>query len=122
VKEIIAILRPKKMAETKAALEALGYPGMTAISVLGRGRQRGIVEEVNVEIRPKTLESSKNAIMRYIPKRQIHLVARDEDVDKIVQAIIQTSKTGQHGDGKIFICPIDELVRVRTKERGVGAI
>jgi nitrogen regulatory protein PII 2 len=122
MKEIIAIIRPRKMAETKAALEKLGYPGMTAIPVLGRGKQSGIVEEVGLDLGRRTLGASKNAVMKYIPKRQIHLAARDEDVDAIVQALIKTNQTGQFGDGKIFVCPLDDLARIRTKERGQDAI
>ncbi|MDR1640146.1 MAG: P-II family nitrogen regulator [Clostridiales bacterium] len=122
MKEIIAIIRPRKMAETKAVLEKLGYPSMTAIPVLGRGKQKGIVEEVGLDLKRRTLESTKNAVMKYIPKRQIHFVARDGDVDDIVQALIKANQTGQHGDGKIFVCPIDDIARIRTKERGQDAL
>ena len=122
MKEMIAIIRPKRVTDTKLALEKLGYPSLTAIPVLGRGKQRGIIDEVDVEIRPKLLGNQRTEGMKYIPKRQIILVVKDEDVDMVAQAIIKTNKTGQFGDGKIFICPLDDAVRVRSFERGEDAI
>ncbi len=125
MKEIIAIIRPKKVTPTKDALEKLGFPSITAVTVMGRGRQRGIAAELNIDVRPETLLSGKQAglkFMEYIPKRLVTIVVRDEDVDIIVKTIIEINQTLQIGDGKIFICPIDDVVRVRTDETGESAI
>jgi len=122
MKEITAIIRPKMMNDTKAALEKLGYPAMTAIPVLGRGKQRGIAGEVDVELRPKILEQNKSGGMKYIPKRQIYLVVKDEDVDAIISTLISINQTGQFGDGKIFVSTVDDGIRIRTNETGLGAI
>ncbi|SHN73310.1 P-II family nitrogen regulator [Desulfitobacterium chlororespirans] len=122
MKEVIAIIRPKMVAKTKAALEAIGINSITAIPVLGRGKQRGIMGEVDIEYRPQIGEQAPSRGMKYIPKRQISVVVQDQEVDTVVQAIIQVNKTGQFGDGKIFECPVDEALRVRTGETGAKAI
>ena len=122
MKEIIAIIRPKMMGATKKALEELGYPGITAIPVLGRGKQRGIASEVEVEIRPKLLETSHSSGMKYIPKRQIMIVVPDKVVDTIAQTIIRINRTGQYGDGKIFVSTVDDALRIRTDEAHLEAI
>lgn len=122
MKEIIAIIRPKKMGATKDALEKLGFPSLTAVAVLGRGRQRGIAGEISVEIRPERLSQGKTGGMEYIPKRFLSLVVQDDDVDNIVKTIININQSAQVGDGKIFICPIDDALRVRTGEHGESAV
>lgn len=125
MKEIIAIIRPKKVVPTKKALEALGLPSITATSVLGRGKQRGIAGELDIEIRPGSIRQGileGKGDMEYIPKRLLYVVACDQDVDKIVKSIIETNQTAQIGDGKIFICPVDDAIRVQTDERGDIAI
>jgi len=122
MKEIIAIIRPKRVEQTKDALEKLGFPSLTAVSVLGRGRQKGIAAEVNVDIRPELLNSAKNGGMKYVPKRLVSLVVRDEDVDTVVATLVKINQTAQIGDGRIFVCPLDNAVRVRTDESGDQAI
>jgi nitrogen regulatory protein PII 2 len=122
MKEIIAIIRPKKVEPTKDALEKLGFPSLTAVSVIGRGRQRGIAAELNYEISPEMLSKEKSGGMKYIPKRLITLVVEDEDVDEIIKEIVRVNQTAQIGDGKIFICPIENAVRVRTDESGAAAL
>lgn len=125
MKEIIAIIRPKKVTPTKSALEKLGFPSITAIPVMGRGRQRGIAAELNIDVRPEALLSGEKAglkYMEYIPKRLVIIVVCDEEVDLIVKTIIEVNKTDQIGDGKIFVCPLDDAVRVRTDETGEKAI
>lgn len=125
MKEIIAIVRPIKIVPTKKALEKLGVPSVTVVPVLGRGRQRGIAEELNIDIRPGLLDQGVLAgmkYMEYIPKRLLSIVARNEDVDTIVETIIKVNQTVQIGDGKIFICPVDNAVRVRTDEQGDNAV
>jgi nitrogen regulatory protein PII 2 len=121
MKEIIAIMRPNKMTKTKEVLDTLGYPAMSAIRVMGRGKQRAILNEVSVEIKEPELYETEGK-MRYIPKRMVSLVVPDEDVSLVVEAIMKINHTGQIGDGKIFICPISDAVRVRTGEKGVKAI
>jgi nitrogen regulatory protein PII 2 len=121
MKEIMAIMRPNKMTKTKEVLDTLGYPAMSAIRIMGRGKQRAILNEVSVEIKEPELCETEGK-MRYIPKRMISLVVPDEDVSLVVEAIMKINHTGQIGDGKIFICPINDAVRVRTGEKGVKAI
>lgn len=121
MKEIIAIIRPNKMTQTKDVLNALGFPAMTAQRVMGRGKQKAIIGEVSFDIQNENLLKEEGT-MRYIPKRLISLVVPDEDVSLIVEAIMRVNQTGQTGDGKLFVCPIDEAVRVRTNERGTKAL
>ena len=121
MKEIIAIIRPNKIGKTKDVLNSLGFPSMTANRVMGRGRQKAILNEVTVEIKePSLLKEEGN--MKYIPKRLITLVVPDEDASLVVEAIMKVNHTGQIGDGKIFVCPIEGAIRVRTKETGEEAI
>jgi nitrogen regulatory protein PII 2 len=120
MKEIIAIIRPKKVSPTKNALEKLGFPSMTAVSVLGRGRQRGIASEMNYEVSPDIL--GKSGGMKYIPKRLLSVVVRNADVDAVIKTIIEVNQTAQIGDGKIFICPVDDALRVRTGDTGESAV
>ena len=95
---------------------------MTAIPVLGRGKQRGIESEVNIEYRAGILEQNKNGGMKYIPKRYLSIVVSDDKVEEVTSAIIKINQTGQIGDGKIFICPIEDAFRIRTDEYGDDAI
>jgi nitrogen regulatory protein PII 2 len=121
MKEILAIIRPNKMTKTKEVLETLGSPAMTAIRVMGRGKQKAILNEVSMATKePELLNAEGN--MRYIPKRMISVVVPDEDTSLIVEAIMKINHTGQIGDGKIFVCPITDAFRVRTKESGDAAI
>jgi len=122
MKEIIAIIRPKKMGKTKDALDQLGFPGITAMSVIGRGKQRGIASEVSCDIPQELIAQSNTRGMEYIPKRMFSIVVRDEDVEKVTQAIVEINQTTQIGDGRIFVCPVDDAVRVRTDETGEEAI
>lgn len=122
MKEIIAIIRPKKVNATRNALEQIGFPSMTAIAVIGRGLQRGIAGEINIECPPNLLVPNNKGGMRYIPKRLLSIVAQDSDVEKIVRTIINVNQTAQIGDGKIFICPLDNAIRVRTSEEGESAV
>ncbi len=122
MKEIIAIIRPNKMAQTKEVLDSLGFPAMTANRVIGRGTQKGIINEVNFSVDTSGIDSSDEKCLRYIPKRMITLVVMEDDVSLVVEAIMKVNCTGQIGDGKIFVCPIEDAVRVRTKESGADAI
>jgi nitrogen regulatory protein PII 2 len=120
MKEIIAIIRPKKVGATKEALDELGFPSFMALAVLGRGHQRGIAAEVNCELPPAL--TGRSGGMKYIPKRMLSIVVPDADEEQVVQAIIKVNQTAQIGDGKIFVCPVEEAMRVRTDERGDSAI
>lgn len=122
MKEIIAIIRPKKMGPTKEALDNIGFPSFTVVSVLGRGKQRGIACEVDVDIRPELLKQGKSRGMKYVPKRLLSVVVKDSDVDAVVRTIIDTNRTEQIGDGRIFVCPVESAMRVRTNEINEDAI
>ncbi len=112
MKRIEAIIRPEKLEAVVAALEAIGHSGMTATDVRGHGRQRGM----------KELFRGREYEVRFIPKVRIEIVVRDAFAEKAVEAIIATSKTGQIGDGKIFVSDIADAIRVRTGERGDQAV
>jgi nitrogen regulatory protein PII 2 len=122
MKEIIAIIRPRKMGQTKETLTALGFPSFMATRVLGRGHQRGIAGEIGCDLPPELLGQGKSGGMKYIPKRLIAVVVRDADVDTVVRAIITVNQTAQIGDGKVFVCSVEEALRVRTDERGEQAV
>ena len=112
MKKIIAIIRPNKLEDVKQALEEIGCHGLTIKDVKGRGRQLGITEsyrgqDYNVDLLPKT---------------EIEIVTKDEEVEEIVKSIVETGKTGNIGDGKIFISNVEDVVRIRTGERGNKAI
>ncbi|MDR3746303.1 MAG: P-II family nitrogen regulator [Acidobacteriaceae bacterium] len=121
MKEIIAIIRPKKVGPTRNALEQLGFNSMTATAVLGRGAQRGIASEVRAELSPELLAGNAGG-MKYVPKRLVSIMVHDFDVDKVVKAIIEVNQTSQIGDGKIFVCTLEDAIRVRTQERGESAV
>jgi nitrogen regulatory protein PII 2 len=124
MKEIIAIIRRHRLPETKAGLLGIGVPALTMVSVEGRGKQKGL-PGWNYELDPTlTEDEEKNTgiIMRFIPKRMIYTVVEDEDVPKVVETIIRTNQSGHIGDGKIFVCPLEDAVRVRTGENGEQAL
>jgi nitrogen regulatory protein PII 2 len=124
MKEVVAIIRRHNLPETKAGLLGTGVFALTMISVEGRGKQKGL-PGWNYELDPALTElEEKNlgASMRFIPKRMILIVVEDEDVPKVVETIIRTNQSGHIGDGKIFICPVDNAVRVRTGESKEQAI
>lgn len=112
MKKIEAIIRDTKLEEVKQKLNKLGITGMTVIWVKGCGRQKGHRELY------RSLEYS----IDLLPKIKVEIVARDCDVDKIVAAIIESARTGAIGDGKIFILPIEDAIRIRTGEKGEEAI
>lgn len=114
MKEIIAIIRPQKWAATKAKLEEIGVMAFTEHRVFGRGRQNGLRY-----LKPGSIELSG---ITYIPKRMVHIVTTDENVEKIVSVISEVNRTPAMGDGKIFVCPMDEAIRIRTQEIGAAAL
>jgi nitrogen regulatory protein PII 2 len=123
MKEIIAFIRPPKMNATKKGLDELNISSVTAIPVLGRGNQRGINTMLaGIEVSKETLLKGSVSGMKFIPKRMLIIIAKDEDVDKIINVIIKNNRTGYIGDGKIFICPADNAMRIRTQETGTSAL
>ena len=124
MKEVIAIIRRHRLQETKAGLLGIGIPALTMVSVEGRGKQKGL-PGWNYELDPtltEVEEKNTGVSMRFIPKRMIYAVVEDEDVPKVVETIIRTNQSGHIGDGKIFVCPMEDAVRVRTGESGEQAI
>ena len=119
MREIIAIVRMNKVQATKEAVAALGFPSITLRKVLGRGRQRGLYGEYT---HPVPEPDGEMEGLRFIPKRELTLLVDDREVPRIVKAIIDVNCTGQAGDGKIFVCPVSEVVRVRTAEHGIPAL
>jgi len=112
MKKIEAIIREEKLEPVRKALEENGYFGMTVSEVSGRGRQRGIPLQWRVgEYR-----------VDFLPKLKIELVVLDEDVAKTLNVITTNARTGEMGDGKIFVLPVENAVRVRTGESGENAI
>lgn len=112
MKKIEAIIKPFKLDEIQGALARAGIYGMTVSEVKGIGRQKGHSE----------LYRDTEYVMDFLPKLKIELVLSDEKVGVAARLIEQTSKTGRIGDGKIFILPVNEVVRIRTAERGADAI
>jgi nitrogen regulatory protein PII 2 len=122
MKEVTAIVRPNKISATKDALDKIGFPAMTAIPVLGKGKQRGISGELNFCIQPRLLAKRHSTGMKYIPKRLLSVIVNDGDVDLVVKAIVEVNQTAQIGDGRIFVESIDEVIRIRTGEKGELAL
>jgi len=124
MKEVIAIIRINKINQTKEALLKEGFSSLHCIKVLGRGKKKvdffpvGLIETSS----DKNKAESMSEEHRLIPKRLISLIVKDEDVDKVVKTIIETNSLGNPGDGKIFILPINDAIRIRTGERNDNAI
>ena len=112
MKKIEAIIKPFKLEEVKDALGELGVEGMTVTEVKGFGRQKGHTE----------IYRGSEYTVDFLPKIKVELVLPDDRVDAAVSAIIRSAKTGKIGDGKIFVTPIDEAVRIRTEEKGEHAV
>ncbi len=126
MKEVIAIIRPNKVAKTVKALEAVGFPALTVLKCFGRGKQKGYLSASvpGVEKAEKIIEEGEKQglYMKYIPKRLVSIVVDDEDVPLVVGIIMKVNRTGKIGDGRIFVLPVEDAVRVRTGETGKEAI
>ncbi len=123
MKEIIAFIRPSKMNDTKEILDKLNVSSVTAIPVLGRGHQRGINTVLSgIDVHPDILAKANTHGMKFVPKRMLIITAQNENVDIIVDAIVKSNYTGFIGDGKIFVCPTDDAIRIRTNESGDEAL
>jgi nitrogen regulatory protein P-II 1 len=112
MKRIIAVIRDEKFEEVKNALLAAGCEGMNVSSVKGRGRQVGIKESYR----------GSNYCIDLIPKTRVELIINEEDLDRIIDVIIENARTGEVGDGKIFVSDVEEVIRIRTGERGSKAV
>lgn len=126
MKEIIAVIRRHQVPVTKKALEEAGFPALTIQSVEGRGKQGGIggwAAEIDPELNKFLSKSpSYDTLIYWIPKRLLTLVVQDDQVELAVKTFITANQTGHMGDGKIFVCPLTEVARVRTKECGPIAV
>ena len=112
MKKIEAIIKPFKLDDVKDALNEAGIHGMTVTEVKGFGRQKGHTE----------LYRGAEYVVEFLPKIKIEAIVSDEDVEKVVETILKTARTGNIGDGKIFVYDIKETIRIRTGERGKEAI
>ena len=112
MKKIEAIIRTTKFEEVKKALETAGHVSLTMTEVKGRGQQKGIRQQWR----------GAEYVMDMVPKAKIEIVVEDQDVNKIVETIMLHARTGQIGDGKIFIIPIETAIRVRTGDEGSAAL
>ncbi len=112
MKKIEAIVKPFKLDEVKNALTKIGVQGMTVTEVRGFGRQKGHTE----------VYRGAEYKIDFVPKSKIELIVTDELVAQAIEAIERAAKTGKIGDGKIFVSPVDEVIRIRTGERGKDAI
>ena len=112
MKKIEAIIKPFKLDEVKEALSRAGIEGLTVSEVKGFGRQKGHTE----------LYRGAEYVVDFLPKVKLEIVVEDSKAAAVVEAILNAARTGRIGDGKIFVLPIDEAVRIRTGERGDDAI
>jgi nitrogen regulatory protein P-II 1 len=112
MKLIIAIIKPFKLEEVKTALSEIGVEGMTVTEVKGFGRQKGHTE----------IYRGSEYTVDFLPKVKVEIVVADGIVAKTIEAIVKAAKTGKIGDGKVFVLPVEEVVRIRTDERGETAV
>jgi nitrogen regulatory protein P-II 1 len=112
MKKVEAIIKPFKLDEVKESLSAIGIQGLTVSEVKGFGRQKGHTE----------LYRGAEYVVDFLPKVKLEIIVREEQVVEVVETIEKAAKTGRIGDGKIFVLPIDEIIRIRTGERGADAI
>jgi nitrogen regulatory protein P-II 1 len=112
MKQITAVVKPFKLEEVREALADCGVTGLTVTEVKGFGRQKGHTE----------LYRGAEYVVDFLPKVKVEVVVPDEMVEKTVEAIVTAARTGRIGDGKIFILPIEDAIRIRTGERGEEAI
>ncbi len=112
MKKIEAIIKPFKLDEVKSALSAVAVQGMTVTEVRGFGRQKG----------HKEVYRGAEYVVELVPKIKIEVVVPDQTLTRVVETIAKAAKTGNIGDGKIFVSPVEEAIRIRTGERGEGAL
>jgi nitrogen regulatory protein P-II 1 len=112
VKLVTAIIKPFKLEDVKSALEAYGVAGLTVSEVQGYGRQKGHTE----------VYRGAEYKVDFVPKVRVEVVVDDGDADGVVAAVVKAASTGQIGDGKVWVTPVDQIVRVRTGEKGADAL
>ena len=112
MKKIEAIIKPFKLEEVKDALGEIGIEGMTVTEVKGFGRQKGHTE----------IYRGSEYTVDFLPKIKVELVLTDKQVDAAVTTIVKAAKTGKIGDGKVFVSPVDDAIRIRTEEKGNSAV
>lgn len=112
MKKIEAIVRVEKLDVVRRALEKSGYPGMTILTVEGHGKQKGLVQQFR----------GREYKVDLLPKIKIEIVAKDEEVERILTTIMEVARTGEIGDGKIFVSSVHQALRIRTGERGESAL
>ena len=112
MKKVEAIIKPFKLDEVKEALHEIGVQGLTVTEVKGFGRQKGHTE----------LYRGAEYVVDFLPKLKLEVVVSDDMLDKVVAAIVEAANTGRIGDGKIFVLPLEEAIRIRTGERGSDAV
>ncbi len=112
MKKVEAIIKPFKLDEVKDALNDQGIAGMSVVEVRGFGRQKG----------HKEIYRGAEYVVDFLPKIKIEVVVDDSLVDRVVEAILEAAATGKIGDGKIFVTPVEEVIRIRTGERGPDAV
>jgi len=112
MKLVIAIIKPFKLEEVKEALAGIGIEGMTVTEVKGFGRQKGHTE----------IYRGSEYTVDFLPKVKVEIAVGDELAARTVEAIVKSAKTGKIGDGKVFVVPLEDIVRIRTDERGEAAI
>jgi len=112
MKKVEAIIKPFKLDDVKAALAGIGIEGLTVTEVKGFGRQKGHTE----------LYRGAEYVVDFLPKIKLEIAVTTELVDQVIEAIVGAANTGKIGDGKIFVLPLEEAVRIRTGERGADAI
>jgi nitrogen regulatory protein P-II 1 len=112
MKKVEAIIKPFKLDDVKESLKEVGVQGLTVTEVKGFGRQKGHTE----------LYRGAEYVIDFLPKIKLEIVVSDDMVTKVIDAIMDSAKTGKIGDGKIFIIPMEEVIRIRTGERGEDAL
>lgn len=112
MKKVTAIIRPEKLEELKDALNEKGIHGMTVYEVMGCGSQHGWTEYYR----------GKEVMLNMIPKVKVELVVNNAQVEDLIGLVCDVARTGEVGDGKIFVAPVEEVVRIRTGERGATAV
>ena len=112
MKKIETIIKPFKLDDVREALSEIGVSGLTVTEVKGFGRQKGHTE----------LYRGAEYVVDFLPKVKIELVVTDEMVDRAIEAILKSARTGKIGDGKIFVVPVEQVIRIRTGEQGKEAI
>lgn len=112
MKKIEAIIRPSKLEDLHGELQEAGFAGITVTEVRGFGRQKG----------HKEIYRGSEYNLEFVPKVKIELICSDQSIEEAIKIIIEKSKTGKIGDGKIFIIPVEDAIRIRTEESGDGAL